>query len=224
MTKEVINIEKHILFTDLCEYYPKIHPALIFERLQYSNRELAIKWYMDVPSPTKKNLNKFYSTDLYIFDLTRYQLGRIHSGIIDEHIQLIKKYGSPRPSILEFGGGIGVWSSEVSKHWKVDYYDLPGPSQDYAAWRFIKHKSNIRILHSDVLDHKYQFVNCCDVLEHIPEKECNKIIDKLSKNAKYVFCVVDVPFNELYPMHIYDFKPYFLSKFEHVSGELYKAK
>ena len=88
MTKKeekVFDIRNEPLYLDLCEYsgVPRAH---VFERILYSVKELGFRWHsiMQGKKPTKKKLDEFYNTDLYMYDLVRYQLSLKALGKHDE--------------------------------------------------------------------------------------------------------------------------------------------
>ena len=63
---ESIDVRKLQLFKDLV-LYSKLDPILVLERMKYADKELAVLWH------NKNSVKEYYtSTDLYIYDLTRY--------------------------------------------------------------------------------------------------------------------------------------------------------
>jgi len=210
-----INISKSRLFVDLVDY-TKIHPQLAMHRCEYVAIELAIQW------KNKKDVLDFYKTsDLYIFDLTNYQLMLEHSGHVKNMIEQMKGLGVKK--VLEYGGGIGEFSLFCCENGlDITYYDLPSKTKDYALWRFKKRGGDkIQIAESDFLGEKWDVVNIMDVLEHLEEPE--PVIKKLAESAKYIFCNPEnVLYNVYFTQHIskFDLTPYF----EHVEGYLWKNK
>jgi len=223
-----LNVSNNEIYLDLLAY-SKLHPEIIIQRMTYSFVELAYQW--NVLSKGKFDPINFYKgTDLYIFDLSRYQIENDHfhitldmisqmSGIIQEDLIV-------DPRILEFGGGIGQFSIHCARaSLPVCYFDLDSPLKDYAFWRFVRNNVTIFFEDEKCLSRKWDFVNCMDVLEHIADFK--KVINLLFKNAKYVFVNPDdimfADTNPMYPMHISKFKDYFLTKFTKVEGYLYKS-
>lgn len=210
-----IDISKSRIFIDLINY-TKVHPQLAMHRCEYAAIELAVQW------KDKKDVTDFYKTsDLYIFDLTNYQLMLEHSGHIKNMIQQMKTLGLKK--VLEYGGGIGEFSLFCNEEGlDISYYDLPSKTKDYALWRFKKHNGDkIKIAESNPLEENWDAVNIMDVLEHLEHPE--QAIKKLAENAKYIFCNPEnIIYNVYFPQHIskYDLTPYF----EHVDTYLWKNK
>src|SRR3989344_3483549 len=209
-----LEVSNSRIFNDLVEY-TKLPPELVLKRFQYAATELSIVW------TKKKSVTEFYeSTDLYLFDLTMYQLMLEHHKLIQEMVQQIKEI-APKAKVLEFGGGIGEFSLICSEN-NIDctYTDI-GQTKEYAVWRFNKHKQRVKIIESDPLKEKWDFVNIMDVLEHLENSE--EIIEKLGKTARYIFCnPTEIKYNRSYPQHI---SKYDLTKqFIHVKRYLWKNK
>jgi protein-L-isoaspartate O-methyltransferase len=202
------------IFNDLVEY-SKLPRELVLRRCNYAVSELAILW------GKKKNVIDFYrEADLYIYDLTKYQLILEHRQAVTQMVQQLKTIKVEK--VLEFGGGIGEFSILCSEQGvKVTYHDLDGEIKNYALWRFQKHKANVVITMADPLQKKWDLVNVMDVLEHLENPE--PIISQLAVNARYIFCnPEDVQYNIYYPQHIskFDLEPYF----ERLEGYLWKNK
>jgi hypothetical protein len=210
-----IDVSKSRIFIDLMDY-AKYPGELVLQRCQYAATELAFLWN------NRKGILDFYtSTDLYIYDLTLYQLLLEHNGAIAKMIAEIDRLGLK--SILEYGGGIGEFSLMCGLHGlQVTYFELEGKTKEYAKWRFAKHGcGDISLGDDGVLDRIWDCVNIMDVLEHMEDPD--PIIAKLAKNARYIFCNPEqVKYNSLYPQHIskFDISPFF----ENVEGYLWKNK
>tara|TARA_Y100000310_G_C20436887_1_gene694167 strand:+ start:154 stop:807 length:654 start_codon:yes stop_codon:yes gene_type:complete len=210
-----IDVNKSEIFNDLVEY-SQLPRELVLRRCEYAATELAILWRK------KTSVIDYYtSTDLYIFDLTKYQLILESGNLIDQMINQIKERKLNK--ILEFGGGIGQFSILCDKNnLKVTYYDLDGKTKEYASWRFKKNNcSKITIKNEDPLNERWDCVNVMDVLEHLENP--NEIILKLKDNAKFIFCNPDeVNYNIFFPQHISKFN--LNEYFELVQGYLWKNK
>ena len=208
-------IPKSRILKDLIEY-SKIPPELVYERCKYAVYELAVQWRK------KKSMLNFYRySDLYLYDLTFYQMQLERHNLIKQMVQQIKNLKLTK--ILEYGGGIGEFSLLCHENGlRVNYYDLDGTIKKYAMWRFRKHKANkISIANKHQLDEKWDAVNIMDVLEHLQNPQA--IIKKLSKNSKYIFCNPhQIEFNILYPQHISKFSldKYFIN----IQSYLWKNK
>ena len=211
----IVQVPKSKIFRDLVEY-SKLPPRLVAARCKYAVYELAIQWHY------KKNIEDFYkNSEMYIYDLTQYQILLESHNHIKKMINQIKKLKLSR--ILEYGGGIGEFSLLCHENrLKITYYDINGVIKKYALWRFRKHMANrIDIAKQDTLNKKWDIVNIMDVLEHLENP--SKIIKKLSLNARYIFCNPNqIKFNFIYPQHI---SKYNIKKdFEHVETYLWKNK
>jgi len=212
---QTFRVDQSRIFKDLVEY-TGLHPQLVAKRCEYSPYELAVLWIK------KKSVIDYYkSTDLYIFDLTKYQILLEAKDKIEAMIKQIKDLGFVK--VLEYGGGIGEFSikcheNEISS----TYFDLDGKTKEYALWRFKKHEcSKITVADSDPLEQEWDLVNVMDVLEHLEDPD--EIVEKLAKKAKYIFCnPEDIKYNIYYPQHITKFD---LTKFfERLDGYLWKNK
>jgi len=179
---DVIDISKSRIFNDLVEY-TKLPRNKALRKCADSEKELALLW------KEKKNIIEFYQdTNLYLFDLTKYQLILEHCNLIKDMINQIKELKLSK--ILEFGGGIGEFSLLCFENeFDISYYELDGKTKQYALWRFKKHNCDINIEKPDCLDKNWDIVNIIEVLEHLENP--NEIIAKLKKNVRYVFCNPD---------------------------------
>jgi len=224
-----INYEKENLLSDLVEY-SGMNEEFVKHRIHYSKIELAFIWkeMMD----RGKNVEEFYKIDssLYIYDLTFYQ-DLLFNNTLEMLSQIKKMYPENPPEILEFGAGIGQFSLMVSlleyNGGKVIpvYYEISEVTKEYALWRFDKYKIEYKLPKTDdpIDERDWDFVNIMDVIEHIPSKEADLILKKLSGKAKYLFCNIDIPYNEVYPQHITKFNPVEYG-FENVHKYLWKNK
>ena len=211
---DVIDISKSRIFNDLVEY-TELPRNVVLKKLADSEKELAELW------DKKISIIKFYQdNELYLYDLTKYQLILWHNKAIEKMIQQIKDLKLKK--ILEFGGGIGEFSLLCFENdLDISYYDLDGKIKNYALWRFKRHNKKINIEKQDCLDQKWDIINIMDVLEHLENPK--EIILKLKENAKYILCnPEEIQYNELCPQHIskFDLTEYF----DHIEGHLWKNK
>jgi len=222
MMKEItINPEKSRIFQDLVEF-SGLPAELVLKRCQYAVAELAIRWHQ-----CKGVLNFYQEEDLYLFDLTKYQLLLEFHDVVKRMIEQIQSLGLTK--VLEFGGGIGEFSLRCAEAGiPVTYYELDGVIKDYALWRFDKHKTGIKtglsglyIVEVNPLPENWDVVNVMDVLEHLEKPE--EAIAQLRRHTRYIFCnPEDVKYNDYYPQHIgkFDLTPHF----ERQEGYLWKNK
>lgn len=216
---ETINVAEEKLFKDLVEY-SKLPPKLCFERCKYAVRELAVLWHLRKPQNSEDIINYYKKNeDLYIFDLTLYQL--MMKENIKKMIEQMKDLGVKK--ILEFGGGIGEFTIQAARAgFDISYYDLNGEIKNYALWRFEKHGVNPKILDEkiDPLSEEWDLVCVMDVLEHLEKP--GEIIEKIREKTNYIFVNPEqVRYNILYPQHI---NRYDLEGFETVEGFLWRKK
>jgi len=212
--KTVIDISESRIFNDLVEY-TNLPRNIVLQKCADAEKELVLSW------KKKKSIIEFYqNTDLYLFDLTKYQLILENNKTIENMIKQIKDLKLNK--ILEYGGGIGEFSLLCFEGGlDISYYDLNGKTKDYALWRFKKHNCDINIETINCLNKNWDVVNIMDVLEHLENPE--EIITKLKKNARYLLCNPEkIQYNELCPQHISKFD---LAKdFEQIKEYLWKNK
>jgi 2-polyprenyl-3-methyl-5-hydroxy-6-metoxy-1,4-benzoquinol methylase len=106
----------------------------------------------------------------YLYDLVRWNSAPAFQRL------LRTLAGVKGETILEIGGGLGTVTEFLATRGNaVDYYDLPGPLLDFAAWRFGRlngHGGNIRIMRADSSWRpSYDRVVAFDVLEHVHPDE-----------------------------------------------------
>ena len=203
------------LLGDLVKY-TNLPPYVVLKKCKTASKILASIW-----KERKSNIEFYTNNELYIFDLTMYQLMLEYDDCINKMILQIKEYGWKK--ILEFWWWIWEFSRLCNQNWiNSTYYDLDWKIKEYALWRFNNHKcDDIIIWGGWVLDQKWDFINIMDVLEHLEKPE--PIIEKLKQNTKYIFCnPVEIKYNSTFPQHIskYDIEKYFV----HTSGHLWKNR
>lgn len=207
---------------DLLEY-TKLPKEIVTNRMNYAVVELAYRWHKHRGS----TLSYYKNTDLYIYDLTNYQISlRGEPDMIQWMIDKIKELDGK--AILEYGGGIGEFSLVCAeKGLLVNYYDIPSETREYAQWRFDKHDKDgwiIPVSSEQIINlNDWDFVNIMDVLEHLDNFQ--EIIEMLSKTTKYIFTNPDeIKFNVYFPEHISNYKLHLEKYFNHMDGYLWKNK
>lgn len=206
------------ILNDLIEYTGKSED-LVRERCKYSTQEMVWHWdkYKDNP------LEFYRDTDLYIFDLTKYQ--SILVPTVNYMVEYAKEFKIKK--VLDLGGGIGEYTLRLSidAECEVTYLDLKGSkTRAYAQWRFGQAGIDPKLLDEDADWHSQEWdaVVAMDVLEHMEKPIMQKALEAMRKNAKYIFCNPDqVRYNEIYPQHITRFT---LEGFERVDLNLYRNK
>lgn len=204
------------LYGDLARYTGR-DPDLVRQRCKTALVELAWQWDAYKERPTD-----FYrETDLYLFDLTEYQMRLRTNGTHTWLRQTVRDHGWQRG--LDFGGGIGEWALIAEDEGaKMAYHDLcPSKTWDYAAWRFGRHQAHIAMLQSYPLNERWPFVIAMDVLEHLPEPE--PVLEQIARCTDWVFWnPYEIQYCYLTPMHISRYDPSPL--FEHVEGYLWHRR
>jgi len=212
-------IELPDLTGDLIAYTGR-EPELVRLRCKTAATELAWLWPQYADNPTA-----FYqATDLYLFDLTQYQLmlrGLRHAEWLAESVEgWIGERGGCR--VLDYGGGIGEWALIAALAGAdVTYFDLPGPTLDYARWRFGRYGATVNVTTADPLERDYDVLIAMDVLEHLPDPD--PTLARMARRCKFLICNPEqIRYNALYPMHISRYDPSPL--FEHVAGYVWRPK
>jgi 2-polyprenyl-3-methyl-5-hydroxy-6-metoxy-1,4-benzoquinol methylase len=115
-----------------------------------------------------------------------------------------------KPRVLDFGGGVGFNAMILAQAgFDVTLADLDSVTLSFAKFRAERHGVKMKYWKSDVEDmppdEKYDVILCMDVLEHLPEGELRKTVDKLVKlKTKGTQIVVHAPFGRTaqHPMHL----------------------
>lgn len=210
---------KDILLEDLIEYTGK-PPQLVINRCYYAKAELAWKWLEW--SEKKEGIVEFYrNTDLYIFDLTYYQLGIVST--VDKMIEETKKLRLKK--ILDFGGGIGEYTIRFMKETKTEitFLELKNSiTMSYAKYRFRKHKISPKIVDETYpwQDEKWDGIIAMDVLEHLEDPAT--VISSFERSAQYLWTnPQEVKYDVYYPQHI---SRYRLVGFQRIGRYLWRNK
>ena len=109
-------------------------------------------------------------------------------------------------SVLDYGGGIGLFSQAMSNMGnEVYYYDLPSKTQDFA--KFINKKVNGKVIFLDeeeVFTRKYDVIACLDVLEHL--EDCMSLVkqvtDHITPYGAFITTGLNFSFGPHTPMHL----------------------
>lgn len=206
------------ILNDLIDYTGQ--PAeLVRSRCQYSTSELS--WQFREGKYEDNPLEFYRDTDLYVFDLTKYQ------SILVPHVSIMVEQAKKNKikKVLDLGGGIGEYTLRFMKEagCEVTYMDLRDSfTANYAQWRFKRHKIEPKVEAEDFNWHEqaWDAVIAMDVLEHMEYDVAMKALETMRSNVQYVFCNPEaIKYNELYPQHITRFT---LQGFDHIDLNLYK--
>ncbi len=123
---------------------------------------------------------------------------------IDNILHSVKYLGKAK--ILDFGGGIGLISSIMSKNNTIYYYDLPSKTREFAKYLNKKIKSNVIFIDSEEEAFKLDinFIICVDVLEHLtnPIEIVKKFTDMLPSGGLFLTTGLDFSTGDNTPMHL----------------------
>lgn len=204
---EVVGTETQVeianmLLDELIEYTGKPRD-LVIQRAKSAYVELAWQWHEH-----KDDLAYYRDTDLYIFDLTKYQA----QLVVDVDMMIEEIRVRKLKKVLDFGGGIGEYTRRAIKEADADVTFLElkdSQTLKYANWRFTKHKIKPKIVTEAYpwQAEKWDAVIAMDVIEHLNKEEAERTIKALQENAKYVFANPEfLKFNDFFPQHITEFK------------------
>lgn len=204
---KTVQIERaNMLLKELVEY-TKQPILLVKERAKYAMGELAWLWNTAKPQTREAILNFYRSTDLYIFDLTKYQ----SQLVIDVNAMIDEIKARNIKKVLDLGGGIGEYTIRAIKEAGCDVTFLElkdGLTLKYAQWRFTKHNVKPKIVDEEYpwQNEEWDLVFAMDVIEHMDEAESKKTLDALRAKAKYVFANPEfLKYDDLFPQHISKF-------------------
>ena len=192
------------LYAELAAYTERDY-ELVEQRCMTAATELAWMW-----PAYEGDLTAYYTdTDLYLFDLTRYQTNLFENGVhkwLADMVPLNKwRVG------LDWGGGIGEWTIILAQAGvSMTYYDLPGPTRDYALWRFEREGVTVQTPTEDpLLEHgRYDVIVAMDVLEHLPEPEPARVMRRIGEHTNVMLCNPgEVKYNAFFPQHISHYNP-----------------
>lgn len=130
-------------------------------------------WLAAAPK-TDEQIESFYtSTTSYIFDLmvesardVRVQWRKAVAATLD---RFWGSGGANRSRVLDYGAGVGTDTLYFAEHCRAAYYyDLPGPTSEFAAKRFVRHGVPItRVTTTSTYNSEFDAVVSFEVLEHV---------------------------------------------------------
>lgn len=203
------------ILDDLVEYTGKPRD-LVIQRSKAAMAELAWQWHF-----RKDTLSYYRETDLYIFDLTKYQ----SQIVMDLNLMIEELKVRKLKKVLDLGGGIGEYTIRAIKEagCEVTFLDLKdSKTMEYAKWRFTKHGVRPTIVTEEYAwqQEDWDAVFAMDVIEHLEKKDAEETIEALKKHTMYVFANPEfIKFNDLFPQHITQFT---LQGFKSVGTQLWQ--
>lgn len=205
------------LYKTLAEYvdWPE---RLVRTRCRYAGFELAWQWQRyDEP------LAFYQETDLYIFDLTRYQMQHRREGVHAWLRDQIREHDWH--TVLDFGGGIAEWALIAAREGCAAWYhDLLGSvTWAYAMWRLGREDAGARVVAEPdaeaALARDYDAIFAMDIFEHLEDPQ--PVVDAMAEHTEWLIAnPAHVLYGEEFPQHIsrYQLEP----AFEHVDGYLWR--
>lgn len=199
-----------VVIDDYCQFSGGKKSEVI-EKIKKSIEIASKTWEKTVPKKNTKNLEKFYASKTYIYDLLDAfydfeKTNKIKTCL--DIVRFIKRKKAKK--VLEFGGGTGQlclllhFNTDAS----VSYLDLPGNTFELAKWRFKKYKAPISLIkgqiNADEIAHSPFDVIVSDaVLEHVPNlQKTIKLLKKSLKLPGYLYLLFDPDFGKKRPMHL----------------------
>ncbi len=157
-------------------------------------------WHILNPK-TKEEIEQFYSTcPFYVFELAFWHMKRYQKQFREDVINLAKG------NILDFGGGIGDLSIELTKKgFSCDYADVYGVIFEFARWLFRKQGCEIEMINlsKDNLSKKYDTIFCIDMIEHVIEQKqvLENLVTHLNPKGRLIITNLNATVLARHPMH-----------------------
>jgi 2-polyprenyl-3-methyl-5-hydroxy-6-metoxy-1,4-benzoquinol methylase len=163
-----------------------------------------------VPDPTdEKAVNNYYVNNNYeIYDHFLWHLeGR--RPFDKKLLEDIKNLNPDRATeIIDYGAGGGQIAYMLAKEkYQVTVVEKNKKECDFISYRFKKHKLKVKFVPMPIHENfknKYDIILCFDVLEHIPDKEFESVINRIKSLKKAdgkVFATVSFGSTEAHPSH-----------------------
>lgn len=151
-------------------------PACAARLNAYDREELASSWREASPSSDEELRDFYKGTDLYVWQLTRWNLSNERADVWEELEALVEAHppeaGFRR--VLDFGSGIGSDSLFLAERgYSVTLADVPGTTQAFARHRFERRGYDARFISitgaRPDIQSQFDVVIAFDVLEHVQD-------------------------------------------------------
>ena len=210
--KEQIELDKENreeLLEDLAEF-EKVDVEEIRNRFKNRQELRNTEFKKMVPDPTdEKAVNNYYVNNNYeIYDHFNWHLeGR--RSFDKKLLEDIKNLNPERSTeIVDYGAGGGQIAYMLAKEkYQVTVIEKNKKECAFISYRFKKHKLKVKFIPTPIHENfknKYDVVLCFDVLEHIPDKEFESVINRIKSLKKAdgkVFATVSFGSTEAHPSH-----------------------
>lgn len=166
----------------------------------YWHTKIAEDWNKYDTGTIQSIVDWYAQTEMYIWELSTYHLdyppfGKHFEGMCKTINDHMSTYRGPGSAVMSLGEGIGdlaIYLTNIG--WKMNYYDIPGRTMDFAKfnysyWQKIIPNLNINFIESDgrseSLIGKYDIIIATDFFEHLPcvEDYLNKCYEILLPNG-----------------------------------------
>ena len=163
------------VFGDLTAYLGRPIEAIAQEYWRRREGEDAIAQRKVGEATDPQTVLAYYAeTPHYLYELSYWEASLDKQRWFRVVARACRRYGLRR--VLDFGGGIGGLSLYLNARGiRCDHLDVPGKTFDYAAWRFARHRLDVRMLEVGSAERgpagPYDAVIAWDVLEHLFDLE-----------------------------------------------------
>lgn len=143
---------------------------------RYDREELTSSWRAASPSSDEELRDFYKDTDLYVWQLTRWNLSNERADVWEELETLVVAHPPEKGfrRVLDFGSGIGSDSLYLAERgYSVTLADVPGTTQAFAKHRFNRRGYDARFISivgaRPNIRSRFDVVIAFDVLEHVQD-------------------------------------------------------
>ncbi len=123
------------------------------------------------PQPSTQDVMAVYeTTDRYVYESSYFETLAEYQRYFETIRRACVQWGLG--PVLDFGGGAGgLTFALASAGISCDYADVPGPTSDYARWRFQRYALRAQVLDATqpLPSGRYHAIVTLDVFEHLPD-------------------------------------------------------